>query len=86
MNNYKGISLSITIGKFTKPRPLFDFQRTHYRIVWAWFAVAIYRFDLDSVSDDSLEELLPAPADLRGLSPDFTGNKSSEDYVRELRR
>lgn len=33
----------------------------------------------------SPEEQLPTPKDLRGMSPDFTGDQESGEYVRSLR-
>jgi hypothetical protein len=34
----------------------------------------------------STDEELPSLMDLRGAAPDLTGNLSSEDFIREVRR
>lgn len=31
------------------------------------------------------EDELPSPSEMRGMCPDFTGEKTSEDHLRELR-
>jgi excisionase family DNA binding protein len=45
------------------------------------------RVDLESFLKQGRqkEEELPTPRDLRGMVPDFTGDKTTEEYIRSLR-
>jgi len=43
------------------------------------------RVDLQKLTILPREEELPSPKDLRGMVPDFTGDKTTEEYVRSLR-
>ena len=44
-----------------------------------------FALDPEVESTATIADILPAPKDLRGMAPDFTGGMESGEYIRSLR-
>lgn len=54
-------------------------------VVYFNYRYEAVRVDLQKLTILPKEEELPYPKDLRGMAPDFTGDKTTEEYIRSLR-
>jgi hypothetical protein len=54
-------------------------------VVYFNYRYEAVRVDLQKLMILPKEEELPSPKDLRGMAPDFTGDKTTEEYILSLR-
>jgi tRNA(Ile2) C34 agmatinyltransferase TiaS len=53
-----------------------------------WCKTCKRKFKADNAENLAIlprEEELPSPSEIRGMSPDFTGELTTEEYIRSLR-